>query len=411
MILPRRWLGEIATIDESDHLTLHPDRLIRHLLLFDKVLIYSARLREIEPLLAAFGFDGVIALLRSGAIGIHLHAFTVGSTGQSDLAVRSRKGLLPLYSYSFSSIIGGRTRKEYVSACFKDCVRSIGGLSVTQEIKLVQEIASRLIDPVEHVSLLTTSQFHADLIANAPHLKTSLSLFAKRTFGQNVADAVTIRVIPIDDQDFRVESNLRELAGVDDTATHKAIERALLAVSGVNQRLAEMQSYDALANFWYRDIPILEGKLGFLQTRVAPETLDQRLATVLSLPALPDLGESIAAGQFNVERFLEVRSSDEAVAFRAWLRDSDDNALAELQDHAESLRARIAQAISGTTIRGIRVVSTTALGLLPGASIAAAGLGLVDAFLVERMFGRPSAPLAFLLGRYSSVFERRSVSL
>ena len=77
-------------------LTLHPDRLIRHLLLFDKVLIDSGKASRIEALIAAFGFEGVIALLRSGAIGIHWHVLTIGSTGQLNvLESRSRKGVLP----------------------------------------------------------------------------------------------------------------------------------------------------------------------------------------------------------------------------------------------------------------------------------------------------------------------------
>ena len=276
-----------------------------------------------------------------------------------------------------------------------------------QERKLVREIASHLIEPVAAVPVLTGKQFHADLIANAPYVATSLSVAVKREFGQEAADAVTIRVAPIDEQDFTVQSNLQSLTRITELESHKLIERALLAVSGINQRLAEMQSYDALANFWYRDLPILDGKLRFLQNLVAPETLDQRLATVVNLPALPDLVQSMSTGQFNVERFLEIRLSDEAAAFRALASASGqfrhsaaarvvrEPPRAHRPSHSKHDRAGHPRCNhDGTWPR-------------TGANIAAAGLELVDAFLLERLFGHSSAPLAFLLGHYRSVFDFR----
>ena len=42
---------------------------------------------------------------------------------------------------------------------------------------------------------------------------------------------------------------------------------------------------------------------------------------------------------------------------------------------------------------------------LPGATIPAAAIGALDAFLLERFFGRVPAPLAFLLHKYSPAFR------
>ena len=83
---------------------------------------------------------------------------------------------------------------------------------------------------------------------------------------------------------------------LDEIDCHKAIERALLAVSGLNRRLAEMNAYEAITDLWYRDLPVLGGKLRFLSDRVAPERQDRALATVLALPGLPDIARRNFSG-------------------------------------------------------------------------------------------------------------------
>lgn len=406
MILPPRWLGEVASIDEIDQLALHPERLVNHLLLFDKVLIHSARLREFRPLLATFGFDGTIALLRSGAIGVVCQRFTTGSTGQlAVLQKRATKGLLPLHSYSFSSVAAGRTGKEYMSQCFADCVRSIEDLSMRQERILVREIAARLVDPVEAVTTMTGSQLKSDLVANASHIGAALAVELKRRYGADAAQRASIRVIPIDSEDYRVEANLVSVLNLSETESHQIVEKSLLAVAGVNQRLAEMKGYDALMNFWYRDIPVLESKLSYVQSIAAPELAEARVMAVLNWPLLPDLTEGLRSGAFDLQKFLELRETDEARAFRAWLHTASDVEIEHVRELSGSLRARLGALVSSGVARGIRVVTSTSMGLFPGMGTASAALGLLDAFVVERLFGKHSPVLAFLLGQYSSLFK------
>jgi hypothetical protein len=89
-MLSDKWLGEIATLDENNQLALRPERLVRHLLLFDQVVIYSARLREFKPLVSAFGFEGLMALLRSGALRVHCARLTIGRKKAYSLCIPTR---------------------------------------------------------------------------------------------------------------------------------------------------------------------------------------------------------------------------------------------------------------------------------------------------------------------------------
>jgi hypothetical protein len=104
-----------------------------------------------------------------------------------------------------------------------------------------------------------------------------------------------------------------------------------------------MEHYSSLVNFCYRDLPILGRKLSYLQNVVAPEHLDDRVTEVLGLPGLPDLTESFERDEFDMEKLLEIRSSDEGRAFRAWLRKAR-RALAAVSgnDRARSVGAVIA---------------------------------------------------------------------
>src|SRR4051794_20462719 len=92
--------------------------LIHRLLLFDRVIVVSSRLREFAPMVRSFGVDGVIALLRSGAVSVLCQAVTLGSVGQTDLRSREKYGLLPPLSLSFATVRAADP-KEYLHGCFK----------------------------------------------------------------------------------------------------------------------------------------------------------------------------------------------------------------------------------------------------------------------------------------------------
>lgn len=407
-MINKRWLGEIATNDGQEPFDLRPDRLLRQLLLFDEVVVYSSRLREFEGLVRAFGSDGVIALLRSGAVRVHCHAQTIGQIGQTDLDSRKTKGALPPLSYAFASVSSGATgsmRREYVHSAMQN-VRGINGLSFRDEKLLVREIASRLVDPIDLVGAASVDQLISDLRANADHIGSAVTLELMRKYGPTFpADRVRVRLHQLNDSDFRAETNLTDLS-IQTVDAHKVIETALLAVGGLNQRVAEMQHYEALVNLWYRDLPVLGAKLRALTSAHAPEALDATLVRVLAIPGFPDLSDAIADGALNLHRFLEVRSSDDARQFRAWIRQASDSDIGELRQRTMSLRGRLALKLGSIGGKTLRLALTTGAGLGPYGFLTGATAGLVDTFLIEALLGNTPQPLAFLSRHYTSVFER-----
>lgn len=53
----------------------------------------------------------------------------------------------------------------------------------------------------------------------------------------------------LDDTDFAIETNLEELLGLRHPDQHTIVERALLAVAGLEQRIEEIMTHTALPGF------------------------------------------------------------------------------------------------------------------------------------------------------------------
>ena len=95
--LRQRLIAPFATVSHpGDIISVDLAGFVLRLILFEKYIVQSVRLREFPQLLQAFGFPAVHELLTSGAINIRCEALTVGQVGQlAILEPRARKGLLP----------------------------------------------------------------------------------------------------------------------------------------------------------------------------------------------------------------------------------------------------------------------------------------------------------------------------
>ena len=66
----------------------------------------------------------------------------------------------------------------------------------------------------------------------------------------------------IADGDFKVDSNLATF-GFDDNKQHSMIERCLLGLGGLNQRVEEMKTHNAISGFLDPECPLFSDRLGF----------------------------------------------------------------------------------------------------------------------------------------------------
>lgn len=363
------------------------DAFIRRVLLFDEYIVQTIRLADIAQLVVNFGVEGLIELLESGIVSIHCDALTMAQTGQSVIYENQTGTVLPLGSYSFHNI-NASDRRWYLSDCLKNIHTYVPNLK--QAIRLKKAVLGALT-PTETKTYLYLG-FDDALKQNRTIIKTAL----ERTlpdFGYKRTDSgdLDIKVEGINQNDYRVESNLATLYGMQPEDAHKIIERSLLTVSGFYQRLGYMRNYDAIAWFHHDDMPLLQSELNLFKVETESNTQENRFTRILDIKGLPHISNS---QQIDVGKLLKVRESKECREFREWLRTTDSLTEEEIAAMVNSLRAKVLTAVGGNAGKVVRFVVSAGLGavLNPIAGVAIDG---VDSFVLDAIIKKPG-PVSFI---------------
>lgn len=218
----------------------------------------------------------------------------------------------------------------------------------------------------------------------------------------------SLKVHRIDETDFRVESNVAERFGLSEQETHKQIELALLAVGRVNQRIEDMKQYTALSGARDDDLPVLEEKFGFLERQLSAESQETTLHRVITIAGLLELPEDDSDQGVNLARLVDISRTPECQQFRQWLRSIEDASDDDIRDQFHPIRERISAVMRGRPGKAVRLLATSAAGLVPEAGlILAPALDVLDTFVVDELISKPG-PLTFLSRMYPSIFEPAS---
>ena len=322
--------GGSSTVDLS--------QFILNLILFEKFILHSNGLSEFPALVRAFGYGPVQTVLSSKALDVYSDTLTVGQVGQTDLEFRRKKGFLPLGSYAFS-IVRGADRKQIIHHHLKQ-LHNLEGFNTKQIIKLKQDLVARLVAPMSsQATEEIMQQLQGELRSNAPNITMAVSLALKDELETDVSTSdFSLHIHSIDHEDFHAETDIAKVFGLADEEVHRIVERGLLAVGGLNQRIAEMKAYNAVSGFRNDELPVLDQKLAFLTGAVSPEIQLERMRRVLAIKGFDDLDVLIAKGQVDLNRVLEIRETRECREFRDWLWSIDSTTDAEIEERVNSLR-------------------------------------------------------------------------
>jgi hypothetical protein len=389
--------------DESNFFDLQS--LINKLLLFDTFILYSPNLKEISYLVKAFGFEGTLALLSSGALRISCELRITAQVGQADFLVPGGKAL-PLGSYS---VLYGfaADKKKWIS----DNLRNVGTTELNNnQIKKLKLGVVNAFDNnyLQDFDSKLLKQTNGDLASNRGiELSTAIALYKEK--GLKVKpDNFSIKLHQIDDKIFEVETNLGDVFSLDEVEIHKIVEKAVLGIAGLNQRIAEMEVHNALSGFLENETPLFGDRLEFLLQSLSPNKLETNLNRVLRLKncpsIIPDSHQAV-----DVEKLLEVRKSQELKIFREWLRKIDAVNDSEIVDQLNDIRSKLGVSAQGSTGKASRLVISTLAGLVPvvGAGLGL-GLGAIDTFLLEKILPY-SEVVAFVDKLYPSIFQHQKV--
>lgn len=405
MDIRARHFGPILTeIGDGQAIRVDLDALIRRLLLFDHCCLESSQLRELPLMIASFGYKGVIRLLEDPNFELICDAMTAASVGQTALPeMTQRRGyLLPLGSHRIS-LVRWVPRPGYTEPLAN--VPQTPGMSNNQYKRLHAALFNKLSRYPDAAGSAGMQDYATELQQDATRLLLTLQPVARTELGIDVGDKLRVEVekLPFE-EDYRVQTNLQADFRVADQAAHKAVEKALLGMAGLDIRIRLMESLQAVTGFQEAETPIFEAKLAFIANQLDPNAQERRFERVTRLAELPNMATLEPGATVDMEKLLRLRDDPDCVDLRRWLRTTDGQSDEDIVQQFTSVKERLAALTHSPGGETIRYVVTNLLGAVPGVGIILGpASSLADKFIVDKLIGAPG-PVSFLSRRYRSIF-------
>ncbi len=398
---------------------LNVPALLRRILLFETYILQSVRFAEFPALVRKIGATNVVKLLDSGALKLEIDPNQIGQVGQC-APIRDGKQLLPRGSVQFALVlVQGGLYQEYVHRCIQEVHHALLGVIPGAHLRKVEESLVRNLLPRSEVPFSKSDallDLMKELRAGSPIFKRSLMLRLRAAKGLVVPEEeLDFRIIPMNETDFKLESNL-ERFGLTEEESHKMTEAACLGVGSLCSRIEEMKTHDALSGCVDHELALFGEKFDLLADALVSSTkreafagslgeLEENFGRVLTVAKLPTFDLRPPNKSFDMETFLEVRGSKEALEFRMWLRMINAATDAEIRDQIHPLQARLGAFLETTPGRVVRFVVSNLIGMWADSNVPVSGTAVsaLDAFLIDKIL-KASGPTLFLSRKYRSLF-------
>jgi hypothetical protein len=387
--------GEIAVRDGNKVTGTDLGALIRRLLLFDTVVIRSNRLREIRPLIRAFGRSGFSTLLDSGVLKVSCEVLTL-------ILSISKNGVRTLPACHFSLGIAQLAQREQTLRNELRSLQGIAGLGNAERQALEDRLISSLVRPQPAYGPQFQTQVECDIRSNSPALKAAVEKEIQTLFPSSLR-TFDMHVEETEARTFHIITDLSKVYGLTEDKEHDILESCVRSVANLNQRIADMEAYSSITGFADDEASLLFGKFAGIIRAQNPEPVEKQFARVVSLAGLPDF---VPDRRVDVEKLLKARESLECVEFRSWITKLGSVSDSEIQEMLEGVKSKLGTVLHGGVGKTVRLATTTAIGAIPGAGLVAGPIaGALDAFLIDKIFPT-SGVVAFLTQTYPSLFDK-----
>lgn len=396
--ITKRLIGPIGGFRPDDSLEFSAAALVRRLLLFESYILDSTRLLEIPHLVRTFGPSGLKLLLSSGALKIRYDARAIAQTGQTAIADRLSRGMLPLEHVSFQIVSLERGHRE--RAISEKLHAGTAALPRREGEKLREAIAGAILpsDESEHREAL--HHLYGDLRSGDGRFATTIRRAAARKAVDIPPTELRVRFLEVGRDDFRVESNITQFTGGDQKKAHDVLVQGILAVGCLHSRIEEMRRHHALSSFLGDELPLLGERLQFLSEGISPRAPEREFARVVEIGGFPDC--TLSEAQVDVARLLKLRGTSEVREFRDWLASAEEFSDSQLAELMSSLRTRVGNVFSTGVGKAIRFGVSAAAGAVGAGMVADA----IDTFILDYIL--PSnAVVSFVTRRYPSLFDTK----
>ncbi len=348
--------------DRDRNVSIDINSFVMRLLLFDTYTIETIRLKDIAKLINNFGFNGLMELLDSGFIKIHLAARTMGAMNRTDptrgdqnYPVGYDNVLLPYGSFDLRTI-DIADRDWYLNNCYKN-LKEFTSKKEARQLKLS---VRRQLTEVPKVSKDETVWFRESLLANGSFLNAALALTLKTKNNITIDPfELHLNISSRGEAGYITESNIKEKLQLSDLEAHKAIESTLLMISGFYQRLSMMKNYESIAWFSERDAVLLKEDMKIVVGELDSSLQEKRLTRVLELRGLPQIDENTL---IDANKLLMFKTSSECTQFKAWLKSIDSKSDEDVAREIKSFYAAISIVLTSTPTRIAKFILSTGVG-------------------------------------------------
>jgi hypothetical protein len=401
MDIGRRLIGSSALVSGGKVIDVDLGGLVRRLLLFDKYVLTSVRLQEFPILARRLGYGPLKDLLDARLIEIRCESLQLTQIGQSGLF---GDPILPLFSYKFNWI-DAHDRYKYIHDCLQ-AMHESSGLRHNEIVRIKRSIVGSIKPLPFEIKTSLFAPFRNELLNNDPLVRRSIELSIKKSHGVKTSVPFSLKVREDAEDRYTVETNLANQLKVEPAEAHKIVEAGLLALSALTQAIGEMKAYFAISGFRDEELPLFRDKLDFLADAVSSsskESTFQKVITIAGLPELPSRGDGI-----NTEKLLSARESSEVREFRDWLTTIGTASDADIREHVSGIRNSVGLFLGKQSVKDVKALVLSAASCIPHPviSLPATAAGILDHFLVEKVFPR-SGIAAFVNELYPSIFEKR----
>lgn len=387
------------------------DGMLTQLLLFDQVVVNSGRLRDILALETTLGDDGLLHLLRSGRLRFYCDPGLMGLLNEDGVpASRGRSGTYVFGPFDMPLIRAGKP-EHYREGVIEGLRRDLQTAGRKRD-KIIELSLARWFphNPdaggVSHRETQANFDRHPSLVSTSILLAAAHAGIATLSPGTDIAISVRRNATNA----VMVETSLPRVAGLDQEAARRAISAGLLGVGALNDRLDLMRRLNCVTGFRDSEETLLLERMGTIAKQLLPSATSPRtqLTRVLTQLGWRFQIPQTTDGRIDVVQLLDLTGSEDAKAFRRWLRENRDRTDNEIRDELTSLSARIGVTFHSSGGKVMRFLASTAAGFAPGIGIIlSATLGLLDTFILDRLL-KKNGVVAFMRDGYGSLFDKNS---
>lgn len=378
--------------------------LVEHLLLFDRVVLQSVRMKEFDALVRTLGFDELLLLLESDRFHVlDDHQRFADLSGYPDRT--DCRGVLPLSHFSMS-YVALRDEQSHIQSDLDREVGQIEVLSKNQVDQLRDAITSRCVSPPDLASSDDSQRVHEWAERSTDVLRLVVRQLTESRLNRSFDEGqLRVSIHREEDTLLLIDNNLDQVAGLPATVANALLRHALFGLAETLTRLKYMRHFDGISGFATSELAYFDAHLSHLINLQDPEQRTaafRRAVTTSAVPSIP----GIAAGgerRIDLKRVLEVSDSAECREFRSWL-DTYSGTGQELNERLTSLQGPFRRAVSGTIGRTLRHWFLLAINFTPLGPVSQTALESVDRYLIDRHFGIPG-PVLFLTETYPTIFE------